>query len=241
MKGTYRTRGIVIGRTNYGEADRILTIMSSEHGKVRAIAKGVRKIKSRSGGHIELFGSVDFILANGRGLDVVTSATLTWYPHQLASDYNRLGVAYLFSSMINALVDEAEPHIEVFELLLASLKALEESGVEPQLELWFKLRLLDALGYKPLLDGCSVCGENKADASYFISPERGGLVDLDCRNSGDIAIEINAIKLWRLILDHTYGSIRSLNKSSQFSLETLLLCDSIYDYHLGRSFHPTSL
>lgn len=241
MPGTYKTKGIIIGRTNYGEADRILTIMSSEHGKIRAIAKGVRKIKSRSGGHVELFGVVDFILANGRGLNIVTSATLTWYPHQLASDYNRLGVAYLFSSMINGLVDESEPHAEVYDLLVASLQALESSGIEPQLELWFKLRLLDALGYKPHLEGCSVCGESRKEASYYISPERGGLVDQSCRNSGDIAIEINAIKLWRLILDHTYISIRVLSESVSISKDTLQICDSLYEYHLGRAFHPSAV
>ncbi len=241
MPGTYKTKGIVIGRTNYGEADRILTIMTAEHGKIRAIAKGVRKIKSRSGGHIELFGNVDFMIANGRGLDVMTGATLTWYPHDLASDYNKLGFAYLFSSMINKLVDENEPHIEVYELLGASLIALEKTGVEPQLELWFKLRLLDALGYKPQLDGCIVCGENSGNVSYFISAERGGLVDDRCRNLGDQDISLNAIKLWRLILDHTFGSIRSLSESLQIASQTLVFCDSIYEYHLGRAFHAQAL
>jgi DNA repair protein RecO (recombination protein O) len=241
MPGTYKTTGIVIGRTNYGEADRILTIMSAEHGKIRAIAKGVRKIKSRSGGHIELFGRVDFMIAIGRGLDVMTSATLTWYPHNLASDYNKLGLAYLFSSMINKLVDENEPHIEVYELLGASLLALENTGVEPQLELWFKLRLLDALGYKPQLSGCIICGEHSGTVAYFISAERGGLVDERCRNVGDREISINAIKLWRLIMDHTFVSIRSLTGSSQLSAQTLTFCDSLYEYHLGRAFHPQAL
>lgn len=241
MPGTYRTKGIIIGRTNYGEADRILTLMTADHGKIRAIAKGSRKIKSRSGGHIELFGIVDFILANSRSLDIVTSATLTWYPHTIASDYNRLGFGYLFASMVNKLVDEAEPHIEVYELLIAGLGALESTGVEPQLELWFKLRLMDALGYKPQLDSCVICGENSREVAYFISPERGGLVDLRCRNLGDIDISINAIKLWRLILDHTYASIRTLTESALISTATLAACDALYEYHLGRAFHPSSI
>lgn len=241
MPGTYKAKGIVIGRTNYGEADRILTLMTAEHGKIRAIAKGSRKIKSRSGGHIELFGIVDFILANSRSLDIVTSATLTWYPHTIASDYNRLGFGYLFASMVNKLVDENEPHIEVYELLVASLGALETTGVDPQLELWFKLRLLDGLGYKPQLDSCVVCGENSGEVSYSISPERGGLVDQNCRSMGDIELSINAIKLWRLILDHTYSSIRSLTESAAIAASTLPICDTLYEYHLGRAFHPSSI
>jgi DNA repair protein RecO (recombination protein O) len=241
MPGTYKTKGIVIGRTNYGEADRILTLMTAEHGKIRAIAKGSRKIKSRSGGHIELFGIVDFILANSRSLDIVTSATLTWYPHTIASDYNRLGFGYLFASMVNKLVDEDEPHIEVYELLVASLGALEAHGVEPQLELWFKLRLLDALGYKPGLDGCVVCGESSGEGSYSISPERGGLVDKSCRSMGDLEISINAIKLWRLVLDHTYASIRTLTESNNIAVTTMPNCDSLYEYHLGRAYHPTAI
>lgn len=241
MAGTYKTSGIIIGRINYGEADRILTLMTAEHGKIRAIAKGSRKIKSHSGGHIELFGLVDFILANSRSLDIVTSATLTWYPHTIASDYNRLGLGYLFASMVNKLVDEVEPHIEVYELLIASLKALEATGVASTLELWFKLRLLDALGYKPQLNSCVICGENSREVAYSISPERGGLVDQHCRNLGDIEISINAIKLWRLILDHTYASIRTLTESATIASATLPTCDSLYEYHLGRAFHPSSL
>ena len=241
MPGTYKTEGIIIGRTNYGEADRILTIMTAEHGKIRAIAKGVRKIKSRSGGHVELFGNVEFMMANGRGLDVMTSARLTWYPHNLSSQYDQLGLAYLFGSMINKLVDENEPHIEVYQLLLASFKALDTTGVEVELELWFKLRLLDALGYRPQLDGCAVCGENSGEAHYFFSPERGGLVDDRCRNMGDEAISINAIKLWRLILNHTYSSIRTLAESKTIAQDTMVFCDALYEFHLGKSFQPSSI
>ena len=69
---SYLTKGIVIGRTNFGEADRIVRFFTPDRGKLSAIAKGIRKIKSRSGGHLELFGEVSLMLATGRGLDIVT-------------------------------------------------------------------------------------------------------------------------------------------------------------------------
>ena len=83
---TYQTTGIVIGRTNFGEADRVLRVLTAERGKIGLMARGVRKIKSRSGGHLEPYGEVALSLAEGRGaLDVVTGARLVWYPHRLSA------------------------------------------------------------------------------------------------------------------------------------------------------------
>jgi recombinational DNA repair protein (RecF pathway) len=93
-KPSYQTTGIIIGRTNFGEADRVVRFITPEHGKVAAVAKGIRKIKSRSGGHLELFGEAALMLISGRNLETVASARLIWYPHQLVGDYQRLGLAF---------------------------------------------------------------------------------------------------------------------------------------------------
>lgn len=235
MAGTYRTEAIILGRTNYGEADRILTLLTP-NGKIRAIAKGSRKIKSRSGGHIELFGEADLMLASGRNMDVLTSATLTWYPHSLGGDYDRMSYAFLFGSMINKLVDENEPHPEVYNLLSISLHALDEIGPDILLELYFKLRLADELGYKPELGGCVVCGSDLPEATYYFSAERGGIVDQSCRDAGDIELAHNAIKLWRLIMTQPFKTIFAVTGAGELAIQTLPAVDALYEYHLGRTF-----
>lgn len=238
MAGTYRTEAIILSRTNYGEADRILTLLTPG-GKIRAIAKGSRKIKSRSGGHIELFGIADLMLAHGRNMDVLTSATLTWYPHSLGGDYDRMSYAFMFGSMINKLVDENEPHPEVYALLSQALHAIDEVGPDILLELWFKLRLADELGYKPELEACVICGESKADAIYYFSPERGGIVDRTCRDAGDLELSHNAIKLWRLTLTQSFKVVSAVSGAGELAIRSLPAVDALYEYHLGKAFKPT--
>jgi DNA repair protein RecO (recombination protein O) len=238
VAGTYRTEAIILSRTNFGEADRILTLLTP-NGKIRAIAKGSRKIKSRSGGHIELFGQVDLMLAQGRNMDVLTSARLIWYPHSLGGDYDRLSYAYLFGSMINKLVDESEPHPEMYGLLLDSLAALDTTGTSALLEIWFKLRLANELGYHPQLDGCVVCGESNVGASYFFSAERGGIVDTTCRSIGDIELSQNTIKLWRLMMTQSFKTISAVAGAEQLANDSLTACDTFYEFHLGRAFKPS--
>src|ERR1035438_4743161 len=105
----YQATAIVIGRTNFGEADRVIRFLTADRGKVSAVAKGVRKIKSRSGGHLELFGEVSLMCATGHNLDTVTSARLVWYPHKLVGDYARLELAFLMARAADRLVEPGQP------------------------------------------------------------------------------------------------------------------------------------
>ncbi|MGQ7357474.1 DNA repair protein RecO, partial [Streptococcus suis] len=91
------------------------------------VAKGVRLIKSRSGGHLELFGEVSLMLAEGRNLAVVTSARLLWYPHHLAGDYEGLELAFMMATMIDRLIHEGQPNQRAYTTLREALGALEAS------------------------------------------------------------------------------------------------------------------
>lgn len=236
MSITYKTEAIILNRTNYSEADRILTALTPTYGKIRIIAKGSRKIKSRSSGHIELFGQTELMLVRGRGMEVLTSARLLWYPHTLGADYARINLAFLFGSMVDKLVEQREPHPELFRLLLDALTAINTHGSSERLELWFKLRLAQELGYRPQIDGCLVCGNTDSSTAYFISPERGGTVDASCRNAGDIELSQNAIKLWRLILQYSFNTIDAVSGAEQLATASLPACDGLYEFHLGRAF-----
>src|SRR5438045_828289 len=102
----YKTTGIVLRRMNLGEADRIITILTRDHGKVRAVAKGVRRIKSRMAGHLELFGAVELMFAEGRNLDIITSARLMRSAELLSDTPKTLGYAFLLTEMLDRLIDE---------------------------------------------------------------------------------------------------------------------------------------
>ena len=235
---TYQTTGIVIGRTNFGEADRIIRLLTPERGKVSAVAKGVRKIKSRAAGHLELFGEVSLMLATGRNLDVITSARLIWYPHRLSTAYNDLGLAFAMATATDRLTEAGQGSYKLYELLREAVHALDDSAAGPVLELWFKLRLLDTLGYRPELATCAVCGRHDAATAYLFDPARGGITCQSDASATARPMDQAAIKLWRLLSDYPYATIAQIADAPALSAATLEICDEFYEHYLGRAFRP---
>lgn len=233
---SYQTNAIVIGRTNFGEADRIIRIITPEHGKLSAIAKGVRRIKSRSGGHLELLSDVALTLSKGRNLDVVTSARLAWYPHALAGSYERLGLAFMTASMVDRLVEENHPQSDIYNLTGEMLHLLEAGQGGKLPELWFKLRLLQLLGYRPELGACLACGQASGTVAYSFSPERGGIVCEACREAVATPMPHSVIKLWRILSDLPFAKVTGIAGAEALAEASLTNCDSFYQYHLGRAF-----
>ena len=160
----YRDDGVVLRTQKLGEADRIITLLTRQNGRVRAVAKGVRRTKSRFGARLEPFTHVDLLIHPGRSLDVITQAeVIRPYGAQLAGDYPRYttGIAMLeaaerFTPM------EKEPALRQFLLLIGGLRALsetDEDAREPRLVLdAYLLRSLAVAGYAPALEECAKCG-----------------------------------------------------------------------------------
>jgi DNA repair protein RecO (recombination protein O) len=157
----YRDDGIVLRTQKLGEADRIVTLLARRTGRVRAVAKGVRRTKSRFGARLEPFTHVDLQLYTGRSLDVITQAeTLRPYGEPLAADYPRYttGTAMLETAERFTPV-EKEPALRQFLLLVGGLRALGEGIHDPRLVLdAYLLRSLAVAGYAPALDECAICG-----------------------------------------------------------------------------------
>lgn len=233
---TYSTRAIIIGRHNFGEADRVIVLLTPDRGVIRGVARGVRKIKSRLAGHLELFSESELMLAEGRNLDVITSARLQTHL-SIGDDYARMRLAYLLAEMVNRLGGDAEPHAGLFDLLHDAYAALAGGPADAVLELWFKLRLLDRLGYRPELGACVVCHTPTAeDRRYFFNPELGGIVDESCRAPGNLPLTPAQIKLWRLALDQPLATVRRIAAAPELATATLPPCDQFYDYIFGRRF-----
>ena len=122
----YKTPGIILRRKNLAEADRILTIFTQKRGKVKAVAKGVRWLKSHLAGHLELFCLSDLILAEGKNLDTIIGAELIKSYPKLRADLARTNQAYYLAEITDKLTVEADPHSEIFQLLKKGLDILEE-------------------------------------------------------------------------------------------------------------------
>ena len=185
---SYRDDGVVLRTQKLGEADRIVTVLARKTGRVRAVAKGVRRTKSRFGGRLEPFTHVDLMLYPGRSLDVITQAeVIRAYGTPLAADYPRYtsGVAMLETAERLMPVDK-EPSLRQFLLLIGGLRALGEAGHDPRLVLdAYLLRSLAVAGYAPALEQCARCGSPGALPAFAIAA--GGMVCASCRPPGSAA------------------------------------------------------
>ncbi len=163
----YITKGIVLSRTDYGEADRILSFLTIDHGKVRAIAKGVRKSKSKLAGGIELFSVSDLTLIIGRGeLNTLISTRLVRHYGNIVKNLERTGVAYELLKIVNKATED-EPEAAYFKLLDVGLAALDDPALDINLtKLWFEMQLLKLAGHIPNLHTNSV-GAKLADAKTY--------------------------------------------------------------------------
>src|SRR5580658_7245487 len=198
--GIYRDDGIVLRTHKLGEADCIVTLLARRTGRVRAVAKGVRRTKSRFGARLEPFTHVDMLLYTGRSLDVITQAdTVRPYGKPFSADYPRYttGTAMLETAEKFTPV-EKEPAMRQFLLLVGGLRALGDRAHDPRLILdAYLLRSLAVAGYAPALDECAVCGTRVADPdglegaptsaalrAFAFAIGAGGLVCRSCRTPG---------------------------------------------------------
>ncbi len=234
--GYYKTTGIVLRRMNLGEADRIITFLTRDHGKVRAVAKGVRRIKSRMAGHLEPFGTVELMFAEGRNLDIITSARLLRSADSITEHPNSLAQSFLLAEMLDRLTLEGAEQTVLFDVVDNCYLDLSQRGGDAVVELYFKLRLLETLGYRPRLDGCSVCGNRDLRDAYYFEPEIGGIVDDTCSISRQFLISLNQIKLWRLMLSNLLPDIRRLQDVTALSKDSLNACNYFYEYTFGKRF-----
>lgn len=185
MAGSLKTEGIVLRSMRYGEADRILHVLTPHRGKLGAIAKGVRRSRSRFGGRLEPFGRVRLVLHEGRSdLLTVTGVDTVEVFKRLRGDACALDAAGRACDAVSRLFGDGDPHPEVFHLL-ANFLALLDADPERAgrgTSLAFRLKLLVAAGLTPQLGACAQCGE--AEGLVAFSGAAGGVVCGACEGSG---------------------------------------------------------
>lgn len=201
----YRTEAIVLRRRDLGEADRILTLFTPKAGKLRAIAKGIRRPQSRLAGHLDLFVRTQVLLARGRELDIVTQAQLVEPFTGLRREPWRAGWAGYLADLTDRATADEDPQPALYDLLLECLRLLAELPDPFAVVRRFEMRLLVLLGYQPELVVCPHCGKQLTPGRLAFAPDHGGILCGECvgHSAGEVPLSVGAVKALRLLLaDH---------------------------------------
>lgn len=180
----YQADALVIRTREYGESDRLLTLFAREKGKIQAVAKGVRKPKSRQRAGTQLFTYADFLLYRGRSLDTVNQVNPRESFPFLGNDLDRTLAASGIAELLDIASMPEQPQLELFALTLTAFFLLEH--YDPILvQCAYALRLLTVLGYSPCLDKCVECGGDLNGERILFSLEAGGTVCRQCQGKSN--------------------------------------------------------
>jgi DNA repair protein RecO (recombination protein O) len=190
----YKEQGIVLRSIKLGEADKIVTILTQRSGKVRAVAKGVRKTTSRFGARLEPFTHVNLMLYRGRGsLDTVTQAEILASHRHIREDLARFAAAETMVEATDKVAEEHERNVPLVLALLSGLRALDAAPADPAaVAESFLLKLLSLSGFHPALAACAVCGNG--DAPLW-SAGLGGAVCVGCADPGAEAVSPGSLRI----------------------------------------------
>jgi DNA repair protein RecO (recombination protein O) len=191
----YRDQGVVLRTIKLGEADRIVSIVTQGHGKVRAVVKGVRKTKSRFGARLEPISHVALQLYQGRELDTVTQADTLDHFRPIRDDLDRVAKATSMLEAVDQVAQERQPNSRLYQMLVGALRALAAQDAPLLLPAFF-WKLLALEGFHPMLDRCAVCGAEEPLVAFDVA--EGGVLCRTCRRG--TALSGEALELVRRIL-----------------------------------------
>ncbi|MHB1987743.1 MAG: DNA repair protein RecO [Acidimicrobiales bacterium] len=232
---TFRDEGVVLRTLKLGEADRIVTMVTPEHGKVRAVAKGVRKPKSKLAGRLEPMTHLSMMCWKGRELDVVSQVEVIDHFRAIREDLDKMPAAFTMLEAVDLVAVERQPMPRLFKTLTGALHTLAE-GSGPVLLGAFLFRLLALEGVGPVVDACASCGENASLVAF--DEHVGGFLCRSCRSGQAVAPE--TVELVRQILG---GELRRALRApaSRATAEVERLATLTMEYHLDRRLRSAHL
>jgi DNA repair protein RecO (recombination protein O) len=194
----YRVDAIVLRRRDLGETDRIVTVLTRQHGKKRAVAKGSRRPSSRLAGHLEPFCSTRLLVARTRGLDIISQAETIDHFSGLRLSESTIASAGFLAELVDTLVPDDDEHPALYDLLFASYRLLSEGRDHRVVTFLFEMALLRQLGYRPELTTCVSCGSSIEPVINGFSTEGGIVCDRCLRlRTEAIPLQVNSLKLLR--------------------------------------------
>jgi DNA repair protein RecO (recombination protein O) len=231
----YRDTGIVLRTYRLGEADRIVVLLTASHGKVRAVAKGVRKTKSRFGGRLEPLSHISLLLYQGRELDVVSQADTLDHFRPLHDDLGRLTRGIAMLEAVDQLAQERAPNPKLYRMLLGALRTLTTSE-SPLLLGAFYWKLLAAEGLQPELDACVSCGTPEPLVAFDL--DQGGVLCRPCRRGVPVSPE--AIDLMRRVFGGDLVAVLA-EPVSPATHEVDVLAVAAMEHHIERRLRAVNV
>ena len=231
----YRDEGVVLRTHKLGEADRIVVVFTRGRGKVRAVAKGVRRTRSKFGSRLEPGSVVQLQLYEGRNLDIVTQAERLENLEELRADLDRYGRASMVLEIIDSTTEDGESNPAIYKLVTGALRELHRSG-NPLVVPTFVARLLVLEGVQPLVDACVRCGATENLVAIQI--HEGGVLCVDCRSGEPISDAA------RLALGNVFaGRVRQVLDSTPEAVATELetLAARLIEQHTERRLRASAV
>jgi DNA repair protein RecO (recombination protein O) len=238
----YTTEAIVLSRFDYGEADRILTLITPGGGKLKAIAKGIRRQKSRIGGSLEPFAELRVALAHGRTFDVVTQVDVIHAWLNLRDDLVSFGTASYLAELANGTLEERHASETVYFLLKRAYEILDAGMAPGRVARWFEMHLAEELGVRPEVDRCVECGRLlEADERYRWVPPLGGVLCERCPGPPHerVGLSLEGLKLLKAYQRMDVEGLAALRVRSTVEREIETAMREFLAYSLDRS--PRSL
>jgi DNA repair protein RecO (recombination protein O) len=230
-----RTPALILKRRDFGEADRLLTLLTPTHGKVNAIAKGARKPISKKTGHVELFTHVDMLISKGRDLFIIAQAEVIQPYISLRDDLRRSAYASYIAELATRFILDEDTHTHTaFDLLNAAFGWLND-GDDPRLAVrYFEMGLLDDAGFRPELNECVFTHEPVLPQDQHFSFAEGGIVSPMAAQFAQslVPISVTLLKLLRHIQRSPYSHVRSLTISDALHMEAERLLQGYITYLL---------
>ncbi|MCH8814565.1 MAG: DNA repair protein RecO [Chloroflexi bacterium] len=214
----YKTEAVIIRQRKFGEADRILTLLTPAFGKIEAKARGVRKTTSRMSGHLQPLNRCMIQLARGRMTDVIAGCETLESFHRLREDLDRLSESLYVAELVERMLPERVPNYPSYRLLLDTLRRLEQGDGREIALRYFEIRLLDQGGFRPELEQCVGCGKQIEAESHFFAPRAGGVTCPACApdSGGARSLTLNGLKVLRQLQREPY------NKNARLRLDAPL-------------------
>jgi DNA repair protein RecO (recombination protein O) len=232
-----RCEAVVLGMMDYRESDKIVTIFTLEHGKLKGLARGAKRSVRRFGGALELFARLRVELGMKEGLAQLHSADIETIFPGIRADLGKIGHAGYACELTDALMPEGLPNPRLFRLLTAYLEQLDHFPADPSDRRFFELNLLNILGYRPELDHCSACGAELVGRGWLGNAADAGLLCERCGTRGRPLAAATIALLRRALLTGRFGVLRFSPAELD---EAALLLDSAIDSHLQRPLHALS-
>lgn len=224
-------QGIVLRGYPFGDADRVVVLLSPNNGKLRTVAKGVRKTSSRFGGRLEPFTHVDLVLYEGRNLDTITQvSTIEAFP-RLRSDLERVVAAGIMVEAADAVAQEDESSLRLFLLLQRGLRALEAGVTGNDLITSFLLKLATVVGMAPALEACAACG--RAESLVGFSFAGGGVVCERCREERGVRLRDGLTAYLALLEQADFAALPATDP--MLAGDAMGVARRFVEYHLDRT------